>query len=95
MPPAPEFTPTISFGNVIQILVFVVGISGSYFMMSAQAAENARAIDTIIAYNSALEARIRKVEQDQVRSEEKFANILVVLGRIEVQLDRMSTGGKP
>ena len=40
MPPSPQLTPTISFGQVLQIAILVFGIGAGYAMLSSQGLVN-------------------------------------------------------
>lgn len=89
MPPKPEFTKQISFGQVIQILVLVAGFWGGYVLLQKQSEDNAEAIQDARSERVALEIRIRSVENQQARADERFSNILGYLARIDSRLERI------
>lgn len=89
MPPKPEFTKQISFGQVVQILVLVAGFWGGYVLLQKQSEDNAEAIQDARSERVALELRIRSVENQQARADERFSNILSYLARIDSRLERI------
>ena len=89
MPPKPEFTKQINFGQVIQILVLVAGFWGGYVLLQKQSEDNTAAIQEARSERVALELRIRSVENQQARADERFSNILSYLARIDSRLERI------
>lgn len=90
----PEFTPTISFGQVVQILVLVTGFAGSFFLMQARTEENARRLDVQKDVITRVDARVRTLEVSAARSDERFDNILSLLSRIDSRLERIEYDGE-
>lgn len=89
MPPRPEFTKQISFGQVVQIVVLLGGFWGGYVLLQKQAEDNARAIADARSERTALEIRLRTVETQQARADERFSSILGYLSRIDSRLERI------
>lgn len=98
----PRFTSTISLGNVIQILALVVGGVGAYYALDARAAGNERQLievrDALRAEREkrlGFEVRLREVETNQARADERMTNILQLLTRIDARLERIERGDFP
>lgn len=85
----PVFQKQISLGNVIQIAVLLVGMSGAWFVMDNRSTNNADQITQTRVLVTALEVRLRTVENTQARSDERFSNILALLSQIDSRLERI------
>lgn len=93
MPPRPQFTPQISFGNVIQIIVLVGGFLVGYVKVQEQAAQNDEAWRQAQGDRAGLEIRIRSLETSQARADERYNAILEYLSRIDTRLERIEASG--
>ncbi|MBR9764412.1 MAG: hypothetical protein GYB53_13020 [Rhodobacteraceae bacterium] len=94
----PEFTPTISFGNLVQIVLILLGGAGAFYAMRAQTETNASEIARSAvelkearAEQNRLEARVRALENEQARADERFSSILGLLARIDARLERIES----
>ena len=93
-----------SIGNLVTIGVLVVTAAGAWYSTSGQVVANKEAVSALAASirsesearskaDSALEVRVRPLELQAARSDERFNSVLQVLGRIEARLERMERGG--
>lgn len=95
----PRFSPQISLGNVIQIGVLVVGMAVGWTQLQSAVEVNARAIDVLgeevearRMRAEAMEVRLRALENEAARADERFSNILTMLARIDSKLERIERG---
>lgn len=89
MPPKPQFTPNISFGNVVQIALLAVGFGGGYAMIEESTSDNEAAIALAKSERGAMELRLRTLEMQQARADERFTSVMQSLARIEGKLERI------
>ena len=91
MPPVrkPTFLNQISVGNLLQILVLLVGLTSAWFVMDTRSKINSGYISEIRTDVADLQTRMREVERSQARSDERFSNILTLLARIDKRLERI------
>ncbi len=90
----PKFTGQISVGNLIQIAILVFGLGVGWTTLQAADREHAQSItlnasqikEIEQARQRALE-RLRALEQDNARDDERISLILQILARIEAQLE--------
>jgi outer membrane murein-binding lipoprotein Lpp len=100
-PQRPNFTPDMSFGNIITIVTLVVGIALSWGQMSAQISSErdlreadqeqvseslAAAVDT----NDKVEQRLRNIEQQQARVDERFTMIISLMTDLKAQVAQLA-----
>jgi predicted nuclease with TOPRIM domain len=97
---APKIDPKVSLGNILNFLALLVAVAVGWGMMSERG-ENTRQqlqelretltqeITARRSGNSALEDRVRALENSQARADERFNSVLQVLGRIEARLERI------
>ena len=97
--PSPKFTAQISLGNVLQILLILVGGISFSFALQAATDQNARDIEQIRAERAELRAtlneldtRVREAERNAVRIEERLQGIHGLLMRIDNRLARIEDG---
>ncbi len=114
---SPRFTGQISLGNLIQILILVVGIAAGWVTVTeklkVQGAKigaveaaimvlpdlksdielNQREITRVAGTVSEHSGRLRAVETNAARDNQRLDNILEALGRIETQITRMQEKG--
>jgi outer membrane murein-binding lipoprotein Lpp len=95
----PRFSPQISLGNVIQIGLLVVGMAVGWTQLQSAVDGNTRAIDGLGQVvearrlrADAMEARVRALENEAARADERFSNILTMLARIDSKLERIERG---
>lgn len=85
----PQFSPSISFGQILQVAVIVVGFTGSFVVLQAQGDANTTALNIAAEERKALELRIRAIENQTARSDERYSSILVFLDKIDGRLEKM------
>jgi hypothetical protein len=96
----PSFSQNISLGNVIQIVAMIVTVAIGWQQMSGLAGSNAAEIEKISKAMDDAEAkaatdirdhetRLRRLEDSAARSDERMANILNLLARIDGRLERI------
>lgn len=90
-----EYKRQISFGNVVQIGVTLVTVTLAYAAVNATAAANRETIAQAITAQSAMEGRLRALENTQARADERMANILQLLNRIDGRLERIERKDSP
>ena len=90
-----EYKRQISFGNVIQIGVTLVTVTLAYAAVNATAAANRETIAQAVTAQSAMESRLRALENTQARADERMANILQLLNRIDGRLERIERKESP
>ncbi len=90
----PRYSPQISLGNVLQIGMMIAGLSVGYAVIQAQAKANADAIREIRLDITKTDDRVRGLENDRARSDERFSNILALLARIDGRLERIEGDGR-
>jgi hypothetical protein len=99
-PNRPHFVNSLSTGNVLQILVMVVAIAGSFYTVSNKADQNTRAIEELKSVRTAeaneirrdigdLEVRTRTLETSNARSETQLSNILNIVSQIDARMERI------
>lgn len=85
----PTFSRNISLGNLIQILVVCVGFAAAWFAMDLRSQANTSEIVAARLELKEIEERLRNVENDQARSDERYNNLLTLLSRIDARLERI------
>ena len=89
----PEFSPTISLGNLIQMAVLIVAMAGGWALMRADLDHLGGRLTTQRDVVRDMEMRVRVLEAERARADERFSNILALLSRIDGRLARIE-GGK-
>lgn len=90
-PQKPIFQNQISLGNLLQILVLVVGLAASYVVMDTRSKNNSENLQKVSTQLVSLELRLRKVEVDQARTDERFQSILTVLSSIDKRMEQFES----
>lgn len=90
----PAFTPFISLGNMLQIGALIASAIIGYVLIDARSTTNARDIAVISKLQDEIETRIRTLEKDSARNDERFSNILALLAKIDDRLERIENGGR-
>lgn len=93
MPRRPRFTTEISFGHMMQATILVGGFIATFVVVKEQAADNETALRAAEAERTSLEIRLRAVENDQARADERFSSIIAYLTRIDGRLERIERDG--
>jgi hypothetical protein len=87
----PEMTQTISLGNVLTIGALLASIGGGWVVMQERSEANQLAIQQLESGQRArfaeLELRVRALENQAARSDERFAAIMQTLARIERKIE--------
>lgn len=84
-----EFKKQISLGNIIQIGVMLVGGALAFAALDARTANNTEKIAGLSQSAEALEGRVRLLETNLARADERFASIINLLARIDARLERI------
>ena len=84
-----EYKRQISFGNVVQIGVTLVTVTLAYAAVNATASANRETIGHALTAQASMEGRLRALENTQARADERMANILQLLNRIDGRLERI------
>lgn len=92
---APSFPWSISLGNVVQILATTVVVAGAFYSVSQRSQQNAESNARLNGELATLEARVRSLETEFARNDERLTNILTILGRIDTRLERIEDRNGP
>lgn len=96
----PTFSWQISFGNLVQMGVLLVGITGGWFIIDGRSQGNQAGVLEIKAlvlqmdqrqadYQKDVDVRLRFLENQWVRSDERYTSILTLIGKIDGRLERI------
>lgn len=85
----PVFNRSISIGNLIQILVMVIGLASAWFLMDGRSKSNTEHLVNLKRDFEIVEDRIRYLETEQAKADVRFDNILGLLNRIDTRLERI------
>ncbi|MEM9522760.1 MAG: hypothetical protein AAF982_01995 [Pseudomonadota bacterium] len=91
LPPKPIFTRTISFGNLVQIVLIVVGLAGSWAVMKSDISRIDAAAADAKTIRIAIEARVRVLENQAARSDERYTNLLSNIQAIRDAIARLES----
>jgi hypothetical protein len=93
---SPIFLRSISVGNVIQIGVMIIGLTVGWITMDMRSQGNTQALQALGTDITSIQddidgfdARMRVVETEQARADERFGSILSLLSRIDARLERI------
>lgn len=93
---SPFFSRQISVGNVLQIGVMIIGLTVGWITMDLRSQGNHQALSEIGVDMQdlqedldTLDVRLRNVETEQARADERFGSILAILSRIDARLERI------
>lgn len=91
-----QVDPQITKGNIwsmMATLATFIGMGATvvwlYTSTDAKTAENAKAITDARTERVSMEIRLRALETQQARADERFSNILSYLARIDSRLERI------
>lgn len=85
----PQFQGTISLGQAVQIGVLLIGIGSGYALIQEQAKSNAELLKQATTERGQLEVRVRSVENELARVDERYSSIMTYLSRIDGRLERI------
>lgn len=89
----PQFSTTVSLGNVLQIGAMLAALGVGWAIMDARGQSNAERAAENRAAIVAIEARVRALESGSARLEERLRSMESVLLRIDQRLANME--GRP
>ena len=90
----PFFTSQITIGNIIQVVVLVVGLSAGWVSIKAQAEGTHDALGREVARGMEREVRIRELENNAARADERYNSIMGLLQSIDRRLERIEGQGE-
>ena len=76
-------------GNVIQIGIFIAAMAGAWAIMDSRGQTNGEKIERNERNVASNETRIRALETQSTRADERLANIFALLSRIDNRLERI------
>lgn len=85
----PTFTSQISLGNWITIGAMIGTLAVGWGLLQAQQAANQLAIVKIETELTSMEIRVRKLETEDARAQERISSMLTLLNRIDSRLERI------
>jgi hypothetical protein len=85
----PSITPNISLGNLLNIFAMIVAVAIAWANISNVAQANARYVGKNDLRISDVEVRVRTLENNQSRTDERLINIIKMLNRIDGRLEKM------
>jgi hypothetical protein len=88
----PIFTRQFSFGNAVQIGVLLVSLAVVYATLDARSKANTEATLANRQAIAAQELRMRALEQNFARTDERLSSILTLVTRIDAKLERLENG---
>lgn len=96
LPPKPIFTRNISFGNVVQISILLVGLGSAWATFTADlkdVSDDVASIAGLVAKGgeerSSVESRVRALEIEAARSDERYSQLLASLEAIRSAIVRL------
>lgn len=96
----PRFRWDVSVGNMVNLVALIIAVGVSWGVMSERSSATHKQIQTLEttlnsvvaarqAEDAKLELRVRNLETNQARADERLSSILQILGRIEARLERI------
>lgn len=85
----PTFTSQISLGNWITIGAMIGTLAVGWGLLQAQQAANQLAIVKIETELTSMDIRVRKLETEDARAQERISSMLTLLNRIDSRLERI------
>jgi len=77
-----------SLGNLINLAAMGIAVAVAWGSMSERSDLTHRGIKELETMQTAAEARIRTLETNQVRADERLSSILQIVSRIESRLEK-------
>ena len=87
----PSITPNISLGNLLNILAMIVAVAIAWANIINVAQANSRDVAKNDLRINDVEVRVRTLENNQSRADERLINIIEMLNRIDGRLAKMET----
>ena len=85
----PSITPNISLGNLLNILAMIVAVAIAWANINNVAQANSRDVMKNDQRINDVEVRVRTLENNQSRTDERLINIIEMLNRIDGRLEKM------
>lgn len=100
-PPKPSFTSSISFGNLLTILTFVVASAVAWGQLTSEisgernlrTSNQEQIMNMLIDYNKTndeVEQRVRDLEQQQARSDERFTMLISLMTELKTEVSQLA-----
>lgn len=100
-PPKPTFTTSISFGNIITIVSFIVAggiawgqltseIASERDMRSVSQDQLVQQVKTSGDEKDKIEARVRDLEQQQARIDERFTMLISLMTDLKTEVSQLT-----
>lgn len=77
-----------SLGNIINLVAMGVAVAVAWGAMAERSDVTHKGIKEVEAMQSSSETRIRALEMNQARADERLASILQIVSRIETRLEK-------
>jgi hypothetical protein len=77
-----------SLGNIINLAAMGVAVAVAWGAMTERSDVTHKGIKEVEAMQSSSETRIRALEMNQARADERLASILQIVSRIETRLEK-------
>ncbi len=91
----PQYAPPLSLGHILTMISLLAAGAIAFGEVQGQAAQNAAAVTSLAAQVDGQETRLRVVETEIARSDERLSNILTLLSRIDNRLERIERRDRP
>ena len=89
-----EIDKRISFGNVLVLGGIIVSMSMAWANLSSQSSKLAAEVASATALAQANEARVRALENQTARQDERLSSILASLAKIEKLMEQSQRGAR-
>lgn len=73
---------------VLQLGAIIVSLTIGYVTIDMKTSQTQKAADDLLAETKSLQGRVREVETQQIRLDERFTNIMTLLSRIDQRLEK-------
>lgn len=84
----PEMRWEFTFGNAVNLGALVAAVALAWGVMSERSEATQQKVRNAETTAAQLETRVRTLENNQARADERLTSILQVLGRIEARLEK-------
>jgi menaquinone-dependent protoporphyrinogen IX oxidase len=91
----PAITWTVSIGNLIPIVMLIIGGSLAYGDLRTQQNQNVQYIADLRGQATENRRSINVLDVARARDDERFTNILQFMARIDTRLDRIENRDMP
>ena len=96
LPPRPVFTRTISFGNVVQIATLLLAVGAGWATLNGElgnVGEDVEAVSARVddgaAQRAAVEVRVRALEIEAARADERYSQLVTMIAAIRDSIIRL------